>query len=79
MHSTHTTRTLQSLSLPLGVPLHLLLRPLRGDHLHYAFSVYVKGKLLKQFYDRPTDQWIYEGRHLRQACLVHVVHVLVHV
>eukprot|EP00128_Syssomonas_multiformis_P001410 Colp12_sorted_trinity150504_noHs@8513 len=46
--------------------MNVLLRPLKGDHIHYIFEIYVKGKKLAKLYDRPVQQQVYEGKHLEQ-------------
>jgi hypothetical protein len=40
------------------------LRPLRGDHVHLAFAVYVRGELVRSLSDRPLVGLTSEGRHV---------------
>jgi hypothetical protein len=47
-------KTLQEQGVMAGDALKLLLRPLRGDHIHYAFSIYYKGN--------PVDMTMIEDR-----------------
>jgi hypothetical protein len=49
-------KTLQEQGVMASDSLKLLLRPLRGDHIHYAFSIYYKGELVDKamIQDRPV-------------------------
>ena len=49
-------KTLQEQGVMAGDTLKLLLRPLRGDHIHYAFSIYYKGSPvdMTMIKDRPV-------------------------
>ncbi len=49
-------KTLQDQGVMAGDTLKLLLRPLRGDHIHYAFSIYYKGNPvdMTMIKDRPV-------------------------
>lgn len=55
---------------PISVPgrsmLQALIRPLRGDHYHIGYSVYVGGERTALLRDRPTQQQIAEGAHALQ-------------
>lgn len=41
---TNAERTLQEQEIEAGDALKMLLRPLHGDHIHYAISIFYKGK-----------------------------------
>lgn len=49
-------KTLEEQGVMAGDTLKLLLRPLRGDHIHYAFSIYYKGNPvdMTMIRDRPV-------------------------
>lgn len=47
--------TLHSLGVTDGTSVLCLIRPLRGDHIHSAFAVYVHGELVDSLWD---DQWL---------------------
>ncbi|HEX9869857.1 MAG TPA: hypothetical protein VGC99_14905, partial [Candidatus Tectomicrobia bacterium] len=49
-------KTLHDQGVMAGDTLKLLLRPLRGDHIHYAFSIYYKGNPvdMTMIKDRPV-------------------------
>lgn len=67
-------KTLQEQGVMAGDTLKLLLRPLRGDHIHYAFSIYYKGNPvdMTMIKDRPVlavDSNISErDRQSRDVC-----------
>jgi hypothetical protein len=52
----NAVKTLQQQGVMAGDSLKLLLRPLHGDHIHYAFSIYYKGDPvdMSMIQDRPV-------------------------
>lgn len=53
-------------ALSPGDSLRVVVRPLKGDHIHAAFAVYVGGHLLAPLADSPVEGFPSEGRHVHQ-------------
>lgn len=57
-------QSLEQAGVPSGGQVQALIRPLRGDHIHHAFAMYVGGRRLAHPVDRAMQGYTSEGQHL---------------
>jgi len=64
-----------------GIQVNVLLRPMKGDHIHIAFSIYIDGLLVDLPFDRPQVESIYEGNQYQSPEIVayHILQTFPHV
>jgi hypothetical protein len=59
--------SLSSLGVSKGASIQVLVRPLRGDHFHLAYTVFIRGQRTAMLVDAPSIASIAEGDHATQV------------